>query len=425
MPDYTDFLNNVTSPGLPQSNPLPTNVNAPPSFANFSASIPGGMTPPTKDQGFLFNYLPSQGAVYGTQLLQGYLPYLNQSVNQTTGDTAQANLNAAQQVSPGYQQLANQLLAQYGPQLFQTGNQLSGINAQGNAANQQALLQGTGGQNLALMNQYAQALNPAFYQQMGNASNSLTNLLGSSQDVSGNLTGSETRSIGQGLAQQSNQRGTLNSPSNSDIVSNAMQYGNASFQRQAQEKGILSNAIGQATSFLPQAQTGFSPNFINSTTSPGSAPANLAAGQFGGVQQQNGSQGLNLANTFLNGYNTLANTGLGAYSNQMLSQAANKGPSTLDKIQQGVGIAGGIVNVAGGIFGSSATGGLMGCWVAREVYGDSNPKWRQFRHWLFTYSPIWFRDLYLQEGKRFAKFISNKPWLKKIVKWFMDSKIKN
>jgi hypothetical protein len=68
---------------------------------------------------------------------------------------------------------------------------------------------------------------------------------------------------------------------------------------------------------------------------------------------------------------------------------------------------------------------MMLCWVAREVYGEKNPKWIQFRSWLLVDSPAWFfRNLYIRHGERFAKFISNKPKLKHIVRFWMNTKIK-
>lgn len=83
------------------------------------------------------------------------------------------------------------------------------------------------------------------------------------------------------------------------------------------------------------------------------------------------------------------------------------------------GIAG-AVGQMGGQIGSAA---IRACWVAREVYGESNPRWMMFRHWLFTLAPGWFRNLYIRFGERFAKFISNKPALKSFIRLWMDSRI--
>ena len=67
---------------------------------------------------------------------------------------------------------------------------------------------------------------------------------------------------------------------------------------------------------------------------------------------------------------------------------------------------------------------LMFCWVAREVYGIENPRWLAFRQWMIVESPSWFRNLYIKYGERFAKFISNKPFIKNLIRKWMDTKIK-
>jgi hypothetical protein len=73
---------------------------------------------------------------------------------------------------------------------------------------------------------------------------------------------------------------------------------------------------------------------------------------------------------------------------------------------------------------AQGVGSAIGCWVAREIYGETNPQWLLFREYLFTDAPSWFRKLYLKFGERFAEFIANKPRLKSIIKKWMDSKIK-
>ena len=79
------------------------------------------------------------------------------------------------------------------------------------------------------------------------------------------------------------------------------------------------------------------------------------------------------------------------------------------------GIMGGALQAAGTIGGA-----MIMCWVAREVYGKDRAEWMVFRQWLLTEAPEWLLDLYMQEGERFAKFISDKPLLKFIVKKAMD-----
>jgi polysaccharide export outer membrane protein len=63
------------------------------------------------------------------------------------------------------------------------------------------------------------------------------------------------------------------------------------------------------------------------------------------------------------------------------------------------------------------------CWVAREVYGEQNPKWLLFRAWLLTEAPTWLRDLYAAHGEEFAAWIHDKPLVKAAVKALMDRAI--
>lgn len=76
-----------------------------------------------------------------------------------------------------------------------------------------------------------------------------------------------------------------------------------------------------------------------------------------------------------------------------------------------------------GIMGGIATLGaaaIFACWVAREVYGKDNPKWLMFREWMFVESPEWLFNLYMKHGEEFAKFISDKPIIKWVVRKMMD-----
>jgi hypothetical protein len=82
------------------------------------------------------------------------------------------------------------------------------------------------------------------------------------------------------------------------------------------------------------------------------------------------------------------------------------------------GMMGGLTGMAGSI-GSAA----ILCWVAREVYGETNPKWKQFRSWVLNKAPEWFRIWYIINGESVAEHIKDKPLVKAQIKVFMDSKI--
>jgi hypothetical protein len=76
-------------------------------------------------------------------------------------------------------------------------------------------------------------------------------------------------------------------------------------------------------------------------------------------------------------------------------------------------------------FGAAAgAAASKGCWVAREVYGEQNATWKMFRSWMFFDAPDWLCNLYMKHGEKIANFIKNKPFLKKIIRVWMDSKIK-
>jgi polysaccharide export outer membrane protein len=63
------------------------------------------------------------------------------------------------------------------------------------------------------------------------------------------------------------------------------------------------------------------------------------------------------------------------------------------------------------------------CWVAREVYGEHDPRWLLFRAWLLTDAPVWLRDLYADHGEQFAAWIHDKPLVKAALRVLMDRAI--
>jgi hypothetical protein len=65
------------------------------------------------------------------------------------------------------------------------------------------------------------------------------------------------------------------------------------------------------------------------------------------------------------------------------------------------------------------------CWVAREVYGENNPKWLRFRDWMFCHAPLWFFNFYLKHGERIAAWLKRNPWAKPAIRVWMDSRIRS
>ena len=60
------------------------------------------------------------------------------------------------------------------------------------------------------------------------------------------------------------------------------------------------------------------------------------------------------------------------------------------------------------------------CWVARAVYGESNPRWLIFRQWLLADAPAWFRGLYLWHGECVARWIAPYAPVKSVIRLWMD-----
>jgi len=111
---------------------------------------------------------------------------------------------------------------------------------------------------------------------------------------------------------------------------------------------------------------------------------------------------------------------------EITSDAATKGY----KLQADAKASSGLGSMIGTIL-TAGSNSLIGkafsgfCWVAREIYGPSSPKWVLFRTWLDKDAPSWFKWLYGKYGKQIALFIKDKPRVKKFIKYFMDKVIEN
>jgi hypothetical protein len=243
----------------------------------------------------------------------------NDSANSNVGAQSAAQLSAAQATSPAYAQLMSQLYAQYAPQLAATGSQVGQQIQQSQAGANAAVANSSQGQAAlqAAINADKTA-NPQFYATRDLESSRLNDLM-SSIDLSGKLSGSETRQIGQSLAQQNNQTGTVNTPSALNTTSNAMTYGNAVYQRQEQAKSDLSGALGQASNFLPVSKSSVdSWNAATGGSNTATNSANNAVGQFSGVNNTtaNSSASSSLLGSLFGNSTSLSGSTVGANAGQ-------------------------------------------------------------------------------------------------------------
>jgi len=162
---------------------------------------------------------------------------------------------------------------------------------------------------------------------------------------------------------------------------------------------------------------GYGQQVLGTSRAMAADPFMAILGRPSGAGQQIAQQGMGQA-----GYGLSAGPGvvfnpeaglsymLGQQGQQMELAGAQAGA----RAQRGAGIVGAL-----GTIGAS----LPWCWIAREVYGESNPKWKQFRSWMLNKAPDWFRSWYLINGESVAEHIKDKPELKARIKIFMDSKL--
>lgn len=83
-----------------------------------------------------------------------------------------------------------------------------------------------------------------------------------------------------------------------------------------------------------------------------------------------------------------------------------------------------IGSIIQGVLGA-AGGAAMACWVAREVFGEKDARWLQFRDWLIRKSPLRFFQWYLRNGEAYAKEIAKPEWAetKARLKTWMEDRI--
>ena len=159
---------------------------------------------------------------------------------------AQEQLSAAKAFVPQYGQLASD--EAYREAMSEAGKQVD-------------VLRGPGGQLIDEAYAKAQQIDPEFYGRRAQTGAMLGDLLRSFTDpetgrFTGELTGGEREEVARQVNRARQMRGGLGGPQNvSDIVSQAMQFGQAAQRKRDQ----LGQALGVATSFLPASRSGFDP----------------------------------------------------------------------------------------------------------------------------------------------------------------------
>lgn len=386
--------------------------------------------------------------VYGTeaqyqpqyQQLSDYLSAVNMrqtGANMTGYATPEAgNLTAQQynQQSQLYNQFAPQAAASTLAANPLIGQQINASNSmiqqgQQNSALGNAMVQTGAGQNLSAMN-------------MNNVINSNPLLAGMNSTANneiasgGNVTPQEMAQVDQSTGSAYAANGLFNSGSSSaaDLLNRDQFSQNRLQQWMGIGNQVAGANVGQQQSLLSGAN--------NLMTQGNSASQVGAVGQNFGLSNLGGSEG-----ELQQGINQLVNPNQMNANLSSLTSAFTPGTVTPQIVPQLLGTSANLneANSQGAFAASSANAQLsnqqnaammqMGttaavssatiassfaCWVAREVYGEDNPKWMHFREWMLYRSPRLFRNIYLKYGERFAKFLKGKGWLKAIIRPLMD-----
>lgn len=303
-------------------------------------------------------------------------------------------------------------------------NQATSMQAQ--LANQGANLQAQSlTRDLSLRAQLANqaAQNQAFSQ--AQQINSLQNMQAQMANQSANLQAGQFNVEALMRAQQANQ--AANMQADTTNIANILaanqfntQFNQGARQQFLQNLGQLAQLQGQNTA----ADRSFATQLVGLRQATASDPFQAVLGrpsaafaQAQGMQNQGVGLQQMAGPALFNPESSYANNIYGG--NQQAQNAAN-----IATASNRAAITGSIIGAAGKIAGGMDLGRyLPGCWVAREVYGESNPKWRRFRTWLLTRAPKWFSKLYNKFGPSFALWIADKPRVKGVIRRWMDARI--
>jgi hypothetical protein len=355
---------------------------------------------------------------------------------QTQAQMQQANQDAALRAALANQQAqlsAAGQTAQYGTAADQFNAQQS---MQAQLANQQAGMQ-TGQYNignattLAQLNQAA-SMQAALANQQYNMQGQQFNATNQSQVAQANRDSAMQSSLANQAANLQQQQLMAQYGYQTQAANQQANLGTDESNRayQAQQLQNYYQNLGQAGQLYNQnmgADRAYSAQLVGLQQATMSDPYQAILGRpSAAFAQQQGisGQGANLTQmggpALFNPESSYANNIYGG--NQQATNAANIATAQNNAALIG-GAMQGLGSLAGGSLGAAAFNKAFPCWVAREVYGVNDPKWKRFRTWLLTRAPKWFHDFYCKYGAQFAEFISDKPRTKSLIRRWMDSRI--
>jgi hypothetical protein len=88
--------------------------------------------------------------------------------------------------------------------------------------------------------------------------------------------------------------------------------------------------------------------------------------------------------------------------------------------QQQAGMVSAGVGAAGAVASAAGAAAALTCWVARACFGEDDPRWVMFMHWLHSpRCPSILRRLYLRFGERLAEKVRKLRMLRSLIKAVM------
>jgi hypothetical protein len=203
-----------------------------------------------------------------------------------------------------------------------------------------------------------------------------------------------------------------NDAQNASNYFNAANRSDSNYFNQASLLSSIQN--GDFSRALSAAQLGQNISQPASGLDPGSV-ANLAIGNQNATaaQQQNAAAlGVGAANAQGQFGSQLVGAGLGLAANYYKPQTYQYfSPTTFG--------ATGYTPPASNY--SASLPPVIGCWVAREVYGQNNPEWIAFRSWLLGSGSPEFVQFYKNHGPDIAREISTQPRVKELIRHLMNA----
>lgn len=203
------------------------------------------------------------GQSYGTpkpektgQMLQAYAQYLPDVLRATNSQavpTAQANLAADQATAGGEAALNNQITGQYAPGLAAINSQIQNAQTQAGSQTVGQEISGAGGQAADAARSLLSRDNPEYAKTIGAAATKSTDLL-NSYNLNG-LSPGEANAVERSTNQTNSASGNLGLANPTNVVSNAMNFGQAFDNKRA----ALNTAIGTGNQTASTAIGAFNP----------------------------------------------------------------------------------------------------------------------------------------------------------------------